>query len=654
MTQMTLQQAFDLALKHYQAGQLPEAESIYRQLVQAAPQHADSAHMLGMILLQLQRMDEALPLIETALRLNPDSGQSHCLLATAHVASRRYSQALEPARRAIALIPELAEAHQMLGIALLELGDSAGAVQSLRRAVSLRQDLSDAWHALGRAFWAGGDAARSIDAWRKSLQLRPDFAEAHNNLGVAYKDAGDLDRAMQCFNAAIRFGGSSPEAYANLGNALKDQARLPEALEIYRKAISVNPASQPAWSNLLYGMTFDLQSDAAAIAQECERWDAQIARPLRASIDSYRNSRDPERKLRIGYVSPDFYAQSESFFVLPLLGAHDRERFEIHCYSSVRKPDDVTQRIKSRADVWHEVLRLSDEQLASKIREDGIDILIDLTMQMSENRILTFARKPSPVQIAWLAYPGTTGLKAIDYRITDRWMDAEDSDQSWSAEEAIRLPDSWCVYEPLEPPMPVAPLPALRNGFITFGSMNNFCKTGPAVLELWAKTLARIPQSRLILACPAGSTRTRITQLFSSQGVTSDRLTLIGNLPRVEYLRMYDQIDICLDPFPYNGITTTCDALLKGVPVLTLPGSLPQTRAGLSMLANVGLMQFVASSAEHFIQLASEHASQLDRLAAVRESLCAMMLASPLMDAKRFAANMEAAYRTAWRKYCGK
>lgn len=357
--------------------------------------------------------------------------------------------------------------------------------------------------------------------------------------------------------------------------------------------------------------------------------------------------------MKIGYVSTDFRDHSVSFFIAPLLEAHAREEVEIYCYSGLRKPDTITERLRKSGSVWRDVPTLSDEELAAQIRADGIDILVDLTMHSANHRLLTFARKPAPVQVSWLAYPGTTGLETIDYRLTDASMEPLSYQDHLPGGRPVHLPDSWCCYEPLgEFPEP-GELPALQAGHVTFGSLNNFCKINEAVQECWARLLQAVPGSRLLIYCPEGDGRRDLLHFFDIHGAGMERVEFVAHCPREEHMRLYRRIDICLDPFPCNGMTTTCHALWMGSPVVTLPGSAPVSRAALSLLSTVRLPECVAKSEADYIRVAMDFATDLPRLAEFRATARPRMRASPLMDAPRFARAIERAYRAMWREWCG-
>jgi len=433
---------------------------------------------------------------------------------------------------------------------------------------------------------------------------------------------------------------------------LKDKGELDEAIESFQRAIDLAPDDAAIHSNLLYTLHFHPGYDAAMIYEEHRRWNRQHAEPLKKFIQPHVNNRDPDRPLRIGYVSPDFRNHPIGKFLLPLQAAHDPDRFEVFCYSDVRRPDRLTELLRRHAKQWRNTVGLTHERAAQLIREDQIDILVDLTMHMAGNRMLLFARKPAPVQVTYLAYCSTTGLETMDYRLSDPNMDPSDSDLLLYSERSIRLPETcWC-YGVAGPTPEPSPLPASVAGYITFGCLNNFCKVSTEALNVWIQLLCATPKSQFILRALEGSHRQRVRDLLQQYGIDPQRLKFVGTVPLSEYYRLYQQIDIGLDPFPYNGGTTTCDTLWMGVPVVTLVGPTAVGRGGVSILCNVGLPKLIAQTPEQYVQIATDLAKDLPKLAELRRTLRARMQASPLMDAPRFARNVEAAYRQMWRNWC--
>ena len=501
----------------------------------------------------------------------------------------------------------------------------------------------------------GPGASPVLQRAGRALPLRPVVPKVHNNLGNALRDNGQCDGAVVACRRAIALKPDYGEAHTNLGNALKERGQLAEALGCYRRAVLLKPGDSFLHSNLLYTELFNPDSDPLALRAQAEHWERLHVLPLAKPGQSFAHMPEPGRRVKVGYVSPDFCRHVISHFLTPLLEAHDHAQFEIYCYASVKRPDAVTERMKRTADVWRDVLGLPDGALADRIREDGIDILVDLTQHMSDNRMPVFARKPAPIQVAWLGYPGTTGLRSIDYRFTDACMEPEGSTWSESVETPVRLPDSWFCFDPIDEYPEPGPLPAIRAGHVTFGSLNNFCKVNAAVLQLWAEVMRNVEGSRLLLQCPPGETEAKMREWFEGQGIAAHRLELVPRTPsRAEFLQRFDRIDIALETFPYNGGTTTCEALWMGVPAPTFPGRATVSRIGLSILSAAGLPQMIADGRDDYIRLVTSLAGDLPRLSAWRSTLRGRMKASAFMDAPRFARNVEHAYRQMWRTWCAK
>ena len=617
---MTIAQAIEVAVQHHQAGRLPEAEAMCRQILAVDPQHGEALHRLGVIAFQCGQGETAVNLIERAIAANP---------------------------------AECVHYPNNLGLVLASLGRLDEAIASHRRAIAGKPDFPEAWNNLGNALRAVGQLDEAIAAYRHAISLMPEYASAWNNLGSALNQQRKLDEAVSAFSRAIEIQPELVEAHANLGNAFKDRGQLNEAMASYRQAVTLSPADTVLHSNLVYSALSCPGYDAAALRAENAHWQKQHADPLQRFIKPHRNVPDPVKRLKVGYVSPDFWHHVACHFLTPLLERHDHAAFEIICYASVKRPDAVTTRMKRSSDTWRDVFGLRDEALADLIREDGIDILVDLSQHTAGNRLPVFARKPAPVQVAWLGYPGTNGLHAMDWRMTDACLEPEGSPWSESVEEAVRLPDSWFCFDPIDEYPEPGELPALRAGHVTFGSLNNFSKVSEAVLLRWAGVLRTVEGSRLLLQCPAGETQARVRRFLEGQGIGAERLEMVTNLPaRSDFLKLFERIDIALDPFPYNGATTTCEALWMGIPVLTLPGSVIVSRFSLSIISACGMPEFIAGSEADYLSLAASLAHDLPRLSQLRRSLRERMKSSPFMDASRFARNVEDAYRRMWRTWC--
>jgi predicted O-linked N-acetylglucosamine transferase (SPINDLY family) len=483
------------------------------------------------------------------------------------------------------------------------------------------------------------------------VQQHPDDPDAWFILGLARLRLNrPPESSAEAFERASKLDPDNPLILCEYAGALLSAGRILPAIPAIRKFLQFDPGKPTHWSTLLYLLNFLPDDDPIAIRDQHADWHRQYVQPQFGAIEPYPNDRAPDRRLKIGYVSPDFRNHCQSFFTLPLLSHHDHAAFEIFCYSSAAHPDDWTARLQKSADVWRSVSSETDEALARQIRHDGIDILIDLTMHMAGGRPMLFARKPAPIQVAWLAYPGTTGLPEIDYRLTDPHLDPPGERDSWYAEKSIRLPDTFWCYDPADDQTPVNPLPALTNGFITFGCLTNFNKVNDQTIALWASVLRKTPNSRLLLLTPREWQQQYILQRI---GDLADRVDFVGLQPRDKYLRLFHRFDVGLDTFPYNGHTTTLDSLWMGVPVLTLFGKTAVSRAGLSLLSNLRLeSQTVAATADEYLQLALNFSNNFTDLAQLRQTLRQRMQKSPLMDAPRFAKNIEAAYRQMWRHFC--
>jgi predicted O-linked N-acetylglucosamine transferase (SPINDLY family) len=464
----------------------------------------------------------------------------------------------------------------------------------------------------------------------------------------------DYHAAMTCYDTALRLQPNFMMARLNKGNVLAALGLRGDAIASYQQALRLKPDYDVPHSNILFCLN-ETETDPEVVFREHQAWNVQHALHL-ASTHAFANTIDTDRRLRIGYVSPDFRRHSVAYFFEPLLAHHDTTRFETICYSDVSHPDAVTQRLEALACRWQPVHNLNHEQLAEKIRADGIDILIDLAGHTSNNRLLVFARKPAPVQVTYLGYPNTTGLTAIDYRLTDNLADPPGTTDQWHTETLVRLPHGFLCYQPSDNTPPVMPLPSASSGKITFGSFNAQRKVTDKVIALWARILNAVPGSRLMLHNKALSD-TRNCELlasqFAEQGIAREKLEMLGWLPSAaDHLALYRQIDIALDTFPYNGTTTTCEALWMGLPVITLAGHTHPGRVGASLLTQIGLTDFIATNHDDYAAMAVQWAGETENLARLRSNLREQMSASPLCDAASFAQQLESAYRSMWQQWC--
>jgi len=634
---------------HQLLGDLTAAEGAYRQALALRPENAGAMANLGTVLQATNRLGEAVELLRAAANLEPEAAGHAVNLGAALCDQRQFAEAAKVLAHVVQRDASNAEAAYNLGNALLGLGQLQEAALQYQTAVQLRPDYADAFNNLGNTYRELGEFRSTREAYEAAIRVSPKSAVAINNLGCLLRTLGKMEEAESVLRQGLRLDADHPALNNNLGNVLKDSGALDEAIECFRRAITLDPANAEAHSNLAYALSFR-ETDGRAVLDECLRWNARHAA---SQIECLPPDRSSHRRLRIGYVSPDFRDHCQSLFTIPLMSHHDRAAFEIFCYSSVERPDGYTTRIAGYAGHWREVRRLDDADLCDVIRGDGIDVLVDLTMHMANGRPLVFARKPAPVQVAWLAYPGTTGIAAMDYRLSDPRLDPPEFENHYS-ERTVRLPDSFWCYDPLTQEALVNPLPAASRGHLTFGCLNNPCKLTDHTLRLFGMVMRAVPHARLLLMAPAGSYRQGLLERLTVFGVAGERVDFVPYRPRAEYLRSYHEIDIGLDTFPYNGHTTSLDALWMGVPVVTRVGRTCVGRGGLSQLFQLDLHELAAESDDAFAAAVLELASDLPRLARLRQELRPRLERSPLMDGKRFAKNIEGIYREIFRRYCAK
>jgi protein O-GlcNAc transferase len=572
--------------------------------------------------------------------------------AAAHLEAGRQAEALALYERALAAAPRDAGMLFTFGSLALRLGDAARAATHLRQATKRNPKLPTYHLQLGNALLALGRLDDAAIAVRRALELAPDLAEAHCNLGCILVRQGDPAAAIPHLERAALLEPRLALAHQNLGSAQFRQGRISDACGSFRHAIAADPSLAEAYAGL--GMCLHFLPDVGfgLIAETARRWSQLLPRP--AQIAACANSAVPDRRLRIGYVSADFRFHAVAHFLENVFAAHDRSAIELICYSNTRDEDATTERFKSMVDRWRSIVALDDDAAAALIRADGIDILIDLSGHTEGERLAVFARKPAPIQCTWLGYYATTGLPEIDYIIADRFVVPAEHEALYS-EKPYRLPDSYLCFTPPGLPVAVNELPALRNGFVTFGSCNNVLKLNRRVVELWSQLLRAMPQARLLLRhsfLSVAPVRDEIARQFGDCGVAAERLDLRPGTDRAGLLATYNDIDIALDPFPYGGGTTTAEALWMGVPVVSLRGDRFCGRVSETMLTTIGLPGLVAADSAAYIATATALAADLPDLAALRSRLRAMVVGSPLCDADRFTRNLEAAYRAMWRRWC--
>ena len=738
---LTVDQSLRQAITCYQAGQLQDAEFIFRDILTDQPQNSDANHNLGILMVQMHRLTESLPHFEAALNANPKSTHSwssyidaliqvdlveparaallmsqslglgggefeslalklsdkvNGIHAPSIVASRpplatqrgkskkivkeskkgngreqdgptslemeaavellasgEFSEAEQVTRDLTVLYPSSDFGWKALGIALQQQGLITEAVLPMQRAVELSPDDAESHSNLALVLQVLNRLEEAETHSRRAIKIKPDFSAAHNSLANTLSRQNRFEEAEISCRRALQIAPNNSLAYNDLGVILMGTGKISEAGESYREALKIRPSYSAAHSNLLFCLTHDEKINTELLLDEHCRFAEQFEGPQRASWKQHDNLRNPDRCLQIGFISGDLFNHSVANFIEPvLIHMTDYPQLVLHAYSDPEIEDGVTERLRKYFKHWNTITGLSDAVLADKIRSDGIDILIDLSGHTARNRLLTFARKPAPVQVSWIGYPGTTGLQAMDYYLADPFFLPPGQFDDQFTEKIIHLPATAPFSQSHFAP-PVNTLPALSNGYITFGSFNRSNKINPSVIALWSQLLRALPSSRMLLGAmsPDGKNDS-LVEMVAREGIASDRLILHPRAGMESYLHLYHQVDICLDTFPYNGGTTSYHALSMGVPTLTLTGSTPPGRQGVAILEQVGLEAFVAKDKADFVEKGLSWADNLVELSILRLELRERLKQSAMGQPAIIASGLERALRIMWRRWC--
>ena len=645
---------YNLGMSFGAAGQLEGAAEAFRQAIARQPNYVDALYNLAITLGALERQDEAVTAYRQVLDIDPTHVNALNNLGATLTKLERMDEAASCYRTAIALNPQSPEPHFNLGKLLQEQGNPEEAVSYYEAALKLKPDFLDALSNLGNTLLALGRLDETVAAYTQALAIKPDFATAYVNLATALRAKQRLQEAVAACEAALRLQPDLAMAHVNLGMMLQALGRLNEAAAALEEGIRLAPEEQAAAAHtgLILNMHYQGTVSEAEIFAAAQRFAAHIAIPANTH---FKNLPEPGRRLRIGYVSGDFNQHPVGFFLSPVLANHDPDSVEIYAYSNNSQNDWMTQQLRALCAQWRNVAGMSDRAAACLIAADDIDILVDLSGHTGNSRLKIFARKPAPVQLSWLGFWGTTGLPTIDYVLSDITTIPEGEDAYYS-EAVFRLPDSrFCYGPPPYAPAPAAVPPCLKSGYVTFGSFNNLSKIGPDVIQLWARVLQHTPTARLLLkwgSLADDAMRQNLFNAFASHGIGSERLILRAASPHHEMLTEYGDMDIALDPFPFSGGLTSCEALWMSVPVVTLPGSRSVSRQTQGFLHAIGLPELVASSADEYVRIATDLSADHPRLSDLRRTLRRRMAASPLCDGYVFTRNLEAAYRTMWENWC--
>jgi predicted O-linked N-acetylglucosamine transferase (SPINDLY family) len=594
---------------------------------------------------------EAIVALGRAIAADGTAARHHYMLGCTLQDAGRPLEAIEAYRKALALDPGMAKAQNNLGCLLEAAGDADGAMQCYEAALRAEPGLASALYNRGSMHKLRGYAAQAEEDISRALELEPQHADWRCALGEVLALQGKADAAIAAFRAVLALDPLEVRAHNGLGTALLIGGRAQQAEASFRLATETQPDNAEAHSNMLLAMHYSKGDDARVMYEAHLEWARRHARDLPRSEHAV-SMRAQGRKLNIGYVSPNFQHHAVAWSIEPVLAAHDHGAFRIFFYSTVANPDAVTRRFMTLCDEWRDIHAISDEMAARLVRQDRIDILVDLAGHTGGGRPLLFARKPAPVQVNWQGYPNTTGLAQVDYRITDAYADPEGEADNHHTERLVRLATGFfCYAPPPDAPEPGEP-PVLKSGRITFGCFNNLAKVTPETIRLWSRILAGAPQARLIMKAHAlgeESARRDVHALFAENGIAAGRVELLGPVAsHGGHLGAYRDVDIALDPFPYQGTATTCEALWMGVPVVALAGRTHLSRVSVSVLRRVGLDALIATTPDEYVHKALALARDPEQLRVLRAEMRQRMRASPLLDAVAFARALEAAYQTMW------
>jgi protein O-GlcNAc transferase len=647
----------DLGNAFSELNRYDEAVASYKKAVASRPQYAQAHFNLAIVLGKQEKRAEAIAHFREAIRHKPDYADAHFGLANtlrlgtqSSATPAEVEQAITSYHQALRLRPDWPEAYFNLAWTLDDQGKSAEAEPYYQQAVRLKPDWAEGHHNLGLVRKKQGKLNQAVAEYHEALRLKPDFAEGYYTLGNALQDMGNLEEAKEAFQQAIHFKPEFAMAHNNLGGIFLQQGLPEKALVSFREALKLQPDLPEVQSNLLFCLNYDPDADPDAVFAEYRKWGQHQVPAV--PQPPHTNDADPDRVLRIGYVSPDLRQHALVRYFEPVLAHHDPRRVQAICYAEVAKPDAVTARLQKLAHGWHSTCRMTDAKIAQQIRDDRIDILVDLAGHTGNHRLGVFALKPAPVQVTWLGYLNTTGLASVDYRLTDDVLDPPGQPVR-DTEELYRLPGGMCCFARLVDAPEVTPLPALRRGYLTFGSLHSLFKFNSKVFDLWSEVLRALPNSRLVMYRDTltPTARENIRQQFSQRGVAKDRLDLRHGACTAGYLGVYSDVDVSLDVFPCTGGVTTCESLWMGVPVLSLCGVRPVARNTAGHLSRVGLSDWIVDSPEAYVALAVGLQNELDRLAKLRAGLRERVVKN-LCDAEGFTRTLEDAFRTMWRRWC--
>ncbi len=591
--------------------------------------------------------DKILSLIEKY----PDNSFLWKLLGLTYKKNRKLNESLHAQRQSILLNPNDYESHNNLGVLLFELGDRAAAEDCHKRAIKLNPNFAEPYANLGNIFFENGMLNESKNNFKIAIKLKPNKASFYSNLGNIYKDGGFLIKAISHYKKAISLKPDFSSAYCNLGNTLRDIGNLDDAIKSYKKALEIDPNYKEVFSNLLF-LKSSVSEDSKLYLKEAKKYGHLIKNNTKKKYSNWDYEKDI-KKLKVGFVSNDLKNHPVGYFLESLFLNLENSSLELFAYSNNLKEDELSSRIKPKFVKWTQIANKKDSEAAKLIYNDNINILIDLSGHTSGNRLPIFAMKPSPIQLTWLGYWASTGLNEIDYILGDPFVTPK-KEKNHFIEKIWQLPEIFSCFSEPNFSIDLASLPAIRNGYITFGCFNNLTKMTNEVIKVRSEILKKIPGSRLFLKnkqLEDELTRKKVIEKYAKYEINSERLILEGRSSRKKYLETYNQIDISLSPFPFGGSTTTIEGLWMGVPALVKKGDNFISHIGESILHNSHLSDWICQTNDDYIDKAIMFSSDIKKLKKLKKNLRNHNLSSIIFNSKKFSINFENALWEMWNKY---
>ncbi len=683
-------QLLQRALQNQMARNFPMAEALYRQVLDRQPRNADALHYLGLILhgkADKTSKTEGLRLVEKSLKLSPANQNFINNLSTLHIEGANWAAALKTCLQVVAARPSFAGGHHNLGCAYRGLEQYTDAETCFLTALKFEPKNASIHANLGIVYFTQRRFADAGAKFEDAFGIDENCYDALVGMGQLLLTSSQFEESRQCLSHAIALRPNAVNNYADLAFAIAMQGNYSESLRTLLAGLSLDQnnhrcliriimvygllgqhehatdavnklralgaASPSVLSNYLFVMLHDSGTTPDALFDLHVEFGKTIEAAYKPSWPIFFRNTDRNRRLKIGYVSGDFYNHPVANFILPMLQNHDHSKFEVHCYSTYGVVDDTTKLIIDAADCWHAIGELSSTEMRDKVRAEELDICIDLSGHTGRNILDVFAQRIAPVQMTWIGYPGTTGLTAMDYRITDANLDPVGLTDQFHTEKLLRHPTANVSYRPVPNCPEVNALPALKNGYMTFACLNLSKKINAAVVACWAPIFKALPTAKLIL-CDASDDEAagRIIAMFAEQGISTNQLETKPRLPLMDFFALHGEIDLALDPFPYNGGTTNQHALWMGVPMITLPGRTTVSNVGAAALRPRNLHEFIATSVEDYAQKAIGYASNLEHLAAIRASLGRRDQSNIVASDIEITRGIEGLFDTAWQKWC--